>query len=143
MSEIRTGSGQCGIDLPAMEAETERAESQESYHQISSGTCFRLGIVISVPNGDGMAYSIELLVRVSSDGNELRIPLLEKAVYLSRKLRSRDYSITCEDEGWILFQKPLFRKNVPGECSDLMQMISEFRSDREEPKIEAGRGDDL
>jgi hypothetical protein len=118
------------LDLDALDAQARMEQSGEAYAQVSSGTDYRLGVVVTVSTDGELIHSIELLVCIFTGNSELRLPLMERGLLLTRELKERGYQLTHEDDGWVSCGKALLRGEVAAECGQLMHIIQVFKSDR-------------
>ena len=120
------------MDLGALEVEAGTSDEKETYYQVSGGNDHRLGVVISVSPEGAYAYSIELLVRVFKGETELKVPNMERATQLSRRLKGFGYSVRHEDDGWLSCERTVQRDEIMNECRALTSMIAAFKAEGQE-----------
>ena len=117
------------LDLDALDARVRKEQSGDAYAQVSGGSDYRLGVVVTVSTDGELIHSIELLVCIFTGNTELRLPLMERGIQLTRELKERGYLLTHEDDGWVSCGKKLSRDEVAAECGQLMHIIQVFKSD--------------
>ena len=119
-----------GISLESLEAKAAESDLKEAYWLVSDGADHRLGIVATAGKDGARTFSVELLVCALEGAAELELSTLEKAVNTAEKLKSRGYSLTQQDDGWITCEKQLPRNDVARECEGLMILAATSKARR-------------
>ena len=132
MKENGQAAGKTNIEIGigSLEARAANSDSNEAYQLVSDGAGYRLGLIATEGRDGAWTFSVELLICVLEGAAQLELHTLEKAVNMAKKLKSRGYTLTQQDDGWITCEKQLPRDEVANECEILMKFAATSKAPR-------------
>lgn len=107
------------IDVQALQKEAKNSEHKESYRILERSRNYRIGVGSRLASYGQPSFFVEVLVYLCSDSSEVDLHLLEKKLMLLRELRSRGYSLSCQDDGTISCETNVPLHNLDTECETI------------------------
>lgn len=114
----------CRIDIQTLRSEAETSEHGESYRVLERTCHYRIGVGARLKPPDQPSYFLEVVIRFCSSETKVDIELVEKSVTVLKGLKSRDYSLSCEDDGSVSCEINVAPKKLSAEYEAVKAMIA-------------------
>ncbi len=115
-----------GSSIEKLIETARQSTTGEAFQQVMKAEHYRAGIVVNVPKNGTPATSIELLLQVFSQNSTVDPLLIEKVARVVRALNSMGYSVTHEDDGWLLCKKMIEDGGASQEIISLRDLLEEY-----------------
>ena len=89
------------IDTKALVEEAKTSRDKEAYKLLEKTPSCRIGVGARVDSPNPPSFFIEVIVKLSTENDEVNLLRLEKTLRLLRALQTRGYSLTYEDDNSI------------------------------------------
>jgi hypothetical protein len=103
------------IDIEILKAEAETSEHGESYRVLEKSPNYRIGVGARLKASGQVLCFLEVIVHLCPRTPEVDTAFIEKGVTLLEELQTREYSLSCEDDGSISCEIDVAHENLHAE----------------------------
>ena len=89
------------IDTKALVEEAKASRDKEAYKLLENTPSYRIGVGARIDSPNPPSFFIEVIVKLSTENDEVNLLRLEKTLRLLKALQTRGYSLTYEDDNSI------------------------------------------
>jgi len=114
------------IDPSSFEEVDDIGELKEVYHQVENTEHYRIGISVVSSKDDKQMHNLEFLLCVLPRNSKVKPQLLERALWISNVLLKKGYSVIHHDDGWLIYEKQVKRREIKSEIQFLKDLVSKF-----------------
>jgi hypothetical protein len=113
------------VDVKKLVSEARRSCCGESYTILERNVAYRIGVGAIIDESDKSTVFIDITISLCPNNHVFNIGLLEKNLHLAKRLKDRDYNLTCV-QGQITFEKSLEGEDIRQEYMEIKRIISEI-----------------
>jgi len=93
--------GKKAFDSQALQEQAKESEDKESFKVLEGWRNCRIGVGVRFESSGVPSFFIEVLVKLCSNLSPFDLGLMERSLFLLKKLKSRGYSLNCEEDACI------------------------------------------
>ena len=112
------------IDTKALMEEAKTSRNKEAYKMLEKTPSYRIGVGARVDSPNPTSFFIEVIVKLSTEHDEVNLPRLEKILRLLKALQKRGYSLTYQDGNSISCEKTTSIHEISQECNATKSIIN-------------------
>jgi hypothetical protein len=113
------------VDCRYLEAEARRSEDGEAYVLLFRSESCRIGATATVQRNGDVYFSVEILINAMKMDSPELLSELSNLLETIRALKQRDFSLSHQDDGWILVSKEFRPDSINDELDQIARMLYE------------------
>lgn len=122
-AEDEHGTENAAFDLKALGALALAHVGDEVFIPFIDTPDLRIGVSARLATGGVVRYTLEALISVLHRGGSLEFASSERALWLARAMEERGYTLTHNDDGWIVCELQVERDQVEPECNYIQDLL--------------------
>ena len=112
------------VDTKALMEEAKASRDKEAYKLLENTSSYRIGAGARIDSPNPSTFFIELLVKLSTENDEVNLPRLEKTLHMLKALKKRGYSLTYQDGNSISCEKTTSGHEISREYDAVKSLIN-------------------
>lgn len=112
------------LDTETLLEEAKNAEHKEAYQTLDKNQNYRIGIGVRLTPFNTPSFFIEILLYLCPNSNNVNLKTLEKHVTCLKKLQTRNYTLTCQDDNCISCEKTTPAQNITKEYKTIKALMA-------------------
>lgn len=104
--------------MKALIEKAKTSRDQEAYKLLEKTTSYRIGVGARTDPQNPPSFFIEVIVRLSTENDDVNLTRLEKNLHLLKALQMRGYSLTYQDDNSITCEKTIFMREICQEYTE-------------------------
>jgi hypothetical protein len=112
------------IDIKGILNEALNSEHGESYRLVERNKNYRIGVGVELAPSGQPLFFIEIVVHLCADVPKPELDFLEKTLLFLEDLKTRGYSMLCQDDSSIVCQKTARPDDINVECQAIKSIAS-------------------
>lgn len=116
------------IDTEQLFNEAKKSEDKESYRLLEKNPGYRIGVGAELLRSDQPSFFFEVAIQLCREYEEVDLSLLEGNLALLKGLKTRGYSLSCQDGNFVSCRKKVTQDNMQAEYSSIKLLVRETES---------------
>jgi hypothetical protein len=112
------------IDSKSLMEEAKNSRDKEAYKLLEKTLSHRIGIGARADSPKPSTFFVEVVVKLSSENEEVNLPHLEKTLRLLKALQKRSYVLTYQDDNSISCEKTISILKIHHEYTQAKSIVS-------------------
>lgn len=111
------------IDAQALREQAKKSEAKESFEVLERRRNCRIGVGVRFESDGVPSFFIEVLIKLCSGLSPLDLGLMVTSISLLQKLKSRGYSLNCEEDGCVSCELAVPPEKLPIELESCKSIV--------------------
>ena len=109
--------------IRTLQEEAERSEDNEAFMAFAKmGNC-RIGMGARLESPKEPTFFVEVLISLCTGHDPVDLDIMERKLFLLRRLKQRGYVFSCEEDGWVSCELTIQSKSLIAECKTTSSMV--------------------
>jgi hypothetical protein len=111
------------LDTKTLLEEAKNAEHKEAYRTLEKNQHYRIGIGVRLTPPNTPSFFIEILLYLCPNSTNVNLKTLEKNLTCLKTLRTRNYTLTCQDDNCVSCEKTILTQHLTREYSTIKALM--------------------
>ena len=85
------------LDMKALAKEAKTSRDKEAFKLLENTPSYRIGVGARATSPDSLSFFIEIIIKLSTENDEVNLQCFEKTLCLLKALQTRGYSLIYQD----------------------------------------------
>ena len=110
-------------NIQALHDRAKRSEDKESFTVLRKNRSWRIGVGARLAQSGQPSFFIEVLIKLCSSHSQVKLKLMQKTLMLLKQLKSKGYSLNCEEDGYISCELNISPQNLIAESEAVNSIV--------------------
>ena len=113
------------IDATALLEEAETSEHQEAYRTLERRLNYRIGVGVRITPPKLPSFFVEVIIYLCPSFEIADLDVLEKSLACLKKLKAKQYTVTCQDNNCLSCETMVPAPNLAEEYREIQTLMKE------------------
>jgi hypothetical protein len=111
------------LDAAALLEEAKTSEHQEAYRTLERNPNYRIGVGVRLTPSNSPSFFVEVMVYLCPSFGNADLNVLEHSLTCLKKLKARNYVLTCQDGNCVSCEATVTAPDLPEECGKVKALM--------------------
>jgi hypothetical protein len=112
------------ISIISLQEEAKNSEDKEAFTVVTRIKNCRMGVGARLESPENLVFFVEVLVSLCTDHDPVDLDLMDSKLLLLRRLKTKGYTLNCEEDGCVSCELTVQSKNLIAEYKATSSIIN-------------------